>query len=226
MSDILDCNVDSVISDRGIKEVLHFTTENGLTGCCASNFVLSRAGLNADKYLSFIASPVSKERKEAESTFNKDENWLDYVNLSVSEINSHYYNAARNWFKGEGAWWCILAFNPDILGHDKVYFATTNNIYTSVRRTKGAPGLKALFSSQIERWNRNVIVRRGREKHLPTCEQAEVLYPNKLSMQYLMKVYALNEEQASSINGTLKCFGFYDVDVIIDANKFNGVPNT
>lgn len=218
--------INSLINHKEITEILHFTTERGLTGCAGSKFVLSRKALNEDQYLSEIASPVSHERKEAQETFNKDKNWLDYINLSISEINTSYFNAAKRWFIGEDRWWCIMSFDPIILTHPGVYFTTTNNIYTSVIRTEGITGFQNMFSEQIIRWYRNIINRNGRELRLTTCEQAEVLYPNPLSMIFLKAVYVQNSEQAASIHGTLMSFGFQSVNVIICPDKFLGVPNT
>lgn len=219
-------NIEQYIADTGIKEILHFTTERGLTGCAGSGEVLSRKALNVDQYLSFIASPVSSERREAQETFNKDEDWLDYINLSISEINTNYFNAAKHWFCGEDKWWCIMAFDPIILTHHKVYFTTTNNIYTSVLRIPGLAGLQAMFAETITRWRGNTISRNGRPQNLTTCEQAEVLYPNPLNMNFLRSVYVHNQEQAASIHGTLRSFGFHSVNVIICPEKFLGVPNT
>lgn len=217
--------ISHYIIERDITEVLHFTTVRGLTGCAASSSVLSRKALDKSKYLSHIASPVSKERKEAQDTFNKDEDWIDFINLSISEINSHYYRAAKRWFREVDTWWCILAFSPEILTHEGVYFTTTNNIYSSVKRIAGQQGLENLFTPSILRWNGNIITRGTRTSQLTTCEQAEVLYPNPLSMDYLRKVYVQNSEQAASVYGTLRSLGFTSVDVNIQAEKFNGVPN-
>lgn len=219
-------DINEYISERKITEIVHFTTERGLTGCAGSKFVLSRKALNEDQYLSHIASPVSHERREAKKTFNKDQNWLDYINLSVSEINTSYFNAAQNWFKGEDKWWCIMSFDPEILNHHGVYFTTTNNIYSSVVRTAGLVGLKAMFAEKITRWWNNSVSRNGRALNLTTCEQAEILYPNPLSMSFLRSVYVQNQEQAASIHGTLMSFGFLTVNVIICPEKFLGVPNT
>jgi hypothetical protein len=218
-------DIHDYVTERDIEEILHFTTERGLTGCAGTKKVLSRKALNVDQYLSYIASPVSKERKEAQRTFNKDEDWLDYINLSISEINTHYYSAARNWFKGIDTWWCIMSFDPAMLNDEGVYFATTNNIYSSVKRQAGISGLQALFNTPIKRWTNNIINRKNRANHLTTCEQAEVLYPNPLDMNYLRKVYVQNNIQAASIHGTLRSFGFLEVDVIICPEKFDGVPN-
>lgn len=219
-------DIEQFIFEKGISEILHFTTERGLTGCAGTGLVLSRKALNEEQFLSYIASPVSSERKEAQDTFNKDEDWLDYINLSISEINTSYFNAARNWFRGEDRWWCIMAFDPIILTHPKVYFTTTNNIYTSVIRTPGCAGLQSLFVETITRWRGKTVSRNGRQQRLTTCEQAEVLYPNPLDMKFLRSVYVQNQEQAASIHGTLRSFGFLSVNVIICPEKFLGVPNT
>ncbi|HBK4843347.1 MULTISPECIES: DarT ssDNA thymidine ADP-ribosyltransferase family protein [Enterobacteriaceae] len=219
-------DIEQFIFEKGISEILHFTTERGLTGCAGTGLVLSRKALNEEQFLSYIASPVSSERKEAQDTFNKDEDWLDYINLSISEINTSYFNAARNWFRGEDRWWCIMAFDPIILTHPKVYFTTTNNIYTSVIRTPGCAGLQSMFVETITRWRGKTVSRNGRQQRLTTCEQAEVLYPNPLDMKFLRSVYVQNQEQAASIHGTLRSFGFLSVNVIICPEKFLGVPNT
>ena len=219
-------DIEQFILEKGISEILHFTTERGLTGCAGTGLVLSRKALNEEQFLSYIASPVSSERKEAQDTFNKDEDWLDYINLSISEINTSYFNVARNWFRGEDRWWCIMAFDPIILTHPKVYFTTTNNIYTSVIRTPGCAGLQSMFVETITRWRGKTVSRNGRQQRLTTCEQAEVLYPNPLDMKFLRSVYVQNQEQAASIHGTLRSFGFLSVNVIICPEKFLGVPNT
>ncbi|MCU6664501.1 DarT ssDNA thymidine ADP-ribosyltransferase family protein [Silvania hatchlandensis] len=219
-------SIEQVMVEKGISEVLHFTTERGLTGCAGTGLVLSRKALNEEQYLSYIASPVSSERREAQATFNKDEDWLDYINLSISEINTSYFNAAKNWFRGEDRWWCIMAFDSIILTHPKIYFTTTNNIYTSVIRTPGCVGLQAMFVETITRWRGKTVSRNGRQQRLTTCEQAEVLYPNPLDMKFLRSVYVQNPEQAASIHGTLRSFGFLSVNVIICPEKFIGVPNT
>ncbi|PLO32323.1 DUF4433 domain-containing protein, partial [Klebsiella pneumoniae] len=145
---------------------------------------------------------------------------------SISEINTSYFKAAKRWFIGEDRWWCIMAFDPIILTHQRVYFTTTNNIYTSVKRTLGIAGLQAMFAETITRWKDNAVLRNGRPQRLTTCEQAEVLYPNPLDMKFLKSVYVQDQEQAASIHGTLRSFGFHSVNVIICPDKFLGVPNT
>lgn len=50
--------IEQYIEDNGISEILHFTTERGLTGCAGTGLVLSRKALNAEQYLSYISSKI------------------------------------------------------------------------------------------------------------------------------------------------------------------------
>ncbi|WVG83193.1 DarT ssDNA thymidine ADP-ribosyltransferase family protein [Klebsiella pneumoniae] len=93
-------------------------------------------------------------------------------------------------------------------------------------RTPGCAGLQSMFVETITRWRGKTVSRNGRQQRLTTCEQAEVLYPNPLDMKFLRSVYVQNQEQAASIHGTLRSFGFLSVNVIICPEKFLGVPNT
>lgn len=119
-----------------------------------------------------------------------------------------------------------MSFDPIILTHPGVYFTTTNNIYTGVNRATGINGLKSMYNESITRWTGKIVRRKERSIHLTTCEQAEVLYPNPLAMSFLKSVYVQNTEQAGSIHGTLRSFGFTEVNVIVKPDRFHGAPNT
>jgi hypothetical protein len=57
------------------------------------------------------------------------------VNLSISRINARLFNiSAKNWHRALDGWWAVLSFDPLILTHDGVVFATTNNAYPGVIR--------------------------------------------------------------------------------------------
>lgn len=66
--DVLDA-----AKERGINEVVHFTTTNGVVGVLASGAVKSRDRLKEDEYLENVYKP--------NAPFRKDVKWLDYVNL-------------------------------------------------------------------------------------------------------------------------------------------------
>lgn len=174
--------IADIVHRREITEVLHFTTNHGLTGILAERAVLSRQSLPESKYLEHVYKPNASVRK--------DHRWLDHVNLSISRINTEFFGHSSRWHANRDVWWCALSFAPAILDHHGVIFATTNNIYSGCRRAPGPNGLEALFAKQIERWPGNAAERQpGMPHNWTTCHQAEVLYPSALSCDHLRRVY-------------------------------------
>ena len=174
--------VAEIVEHRGITEVLHFTTNRGLTGILAKGEVLPRARLPEDKYLEHVYQPNADTRK--------DRAWLDYVNLSISRINTEYFGHSSRWHAHEEVWWCALAFDPAVLSDEGVYFTTTNNIYSGCRRASGPDGIEALFEDSVHRYLADYARRTdGMGDELTTCHQAEALYPGPLSLERLQTVY-------------------------------------
>ena len=217
--------IRKVVESRNIKEVLHFTTNRGFLGCLASGGLLPRNMLHEDDLLSHILTLNAPFRTEEEAWFDQTEKWIEYVNLSISEITRNLFSYSMKWHKGQDLSWLILAFDPEILEHEGVYFTTTNNIYPYVARDKGAEGLEALFAPVIRRKGSWKAVRGQRPPSLPTCEQAEVLYPGKLSSEYLRTVYAQDGEDSDWVHGILGIYQRRDVSVVVSRTKFEGVPN-
>lgn len=208
--------IGEIIANRNIQEILHFTKGSaGLTGILHVKAVQSRKRLERDHRLQYIFEPNAQ--------FRKDTAWLDYVNLSISEINSAFFEASGRWHKAEGEWWVILAFDPMILNHTGVYFATTNNFYTSVRRAQKTSGLQALFADQIVRWQ-NSIIHRGANMpaHLTSCEQAEVLYPGEVSTMFLRRIYVRDGEDQDDTMAQLETLGHNKVEVVVAPQRFAG----
>lgn len=177
-------SIASFIAQRGITKIIHFTTSTGFLGMIAGREknVLPRKRLDQAQHLEYIATPNTAERADIE--------WLDYVNLSITKINPYFfrYSLERHPLKT----WAVLEFSPEILSHAGVIFATTNNIYSAVSRGSGLEGLKALF---IDSFNNGKCILR-RTWHRPedtTCNQAEVLYPGPLSLDYLNIVHVKDE---------------------------------
>src|SRR5262245_10354115 len=108
---------------------------------------------------------------------------------------------------------------------DGVYFATTNNSYEHCQRAKGLRGLQALFGERIRRKEAWSVGRAGRRIHLPTCEQAEVLHPCTVSLKWLRQIYVRTGEQADTVRGWLREFGYSDITVKEGQLKFSGAPN-
>lgn len=174
--------ISEIVERRGITEVLHFSTNHGLTGILGEGAVLSRQRLPESEYLEHVYEPNASVRKDAA--------WLDYVNLSISRINAEFFGHASRWHAHRELWWCALSFDPVVLSDDGVVFATTNNIYSGCRRSAGSDGLEALFAGTVRHWEGNNV---GRPDDIPaswtTCHQAEVLYPKRLSCARLRRVY-------------------------------------
>ena len=224
-------SLHSKIAARGITEILHFTTNRGLVGSLASQSLLSRPLLGADAYLRHVLQLNSQNRPEESDLFDKSEDWLRFVNLSVTEINRRFLDFSLSWHTNDDVWWCILSFLPEIMIHNDVWFATTNNGYDQCERGQGEDGFEALFESRIKRkaygfngspWS---VQRHGRSDNLPTCEQAEVLYPERLSLNYLKHVYVRQAEHQDTTIGWLNEFDYTDVMVSVSPQKFAGKKN-
>jgi hypothetical protein len=205
--------IRDIIKKRSITEVLHFTTHKGLLGSLHSGAVKSRKRLPAELDLEFIYTPNAIYRKDAA--------WLDYVNLSISRINSVFFATSCRWHRAEDLWWCIMSFDPEILTHPGVYFSTTNNMYTGVERGAGAAGLEHLFAARIVRYNGNIAVRSAQlADDFPTCVQAEALYPGELPVKYLRRVYVETNDDQDEVYAQMHLVGVFGVDVIIDPKRF------
>lgn len=218
--------LEQEILQRNILEVIHFTTNRGIVGTLAKKSLLSRYRLPQEDYLQHILHVNSSVRPEAAAFFDKSQNWLDYVNLSISEINKRYFDVSQRWHINEDVWWGILGFDPIIMTHEGVFFATTNNSYDRCFRQSGTEGFNALFAQRIERkspsWH---VTRNNRPPMLPTCEQAEILYPGEVSTEYLRCIYVKDENCHDIAKGWLREFAILDVDVLISPQKFMGRQN-
>ncbi|MCG2775871.1 MAG: DUF4433 domain-containing protein [Desulfobacterales bacterium] len=197
--------INEIFRQRQITEILHFTTNEGLLGILYSRSIKSRQRLPKEKTLEYIYKP--------NAVFRKDKEWLDYVNLSISRINYQFFDVSANrWHRHRNIWWCVLSFDPVILSHPGVYFATTNNMYTGVRRNIGANGMEALFDSPIVQWPGQTVRRDSNmPANFPTCSQAEVLYPEELPTEFLQRVYVSTGEDHDDICG--QCAGVLHPDI-------------
>jgi hypothetical protein len=205
--------VDSIAA-RQIDEVVHFTSSHGCLGTLYTKQLQSRQRLEGDPMVEYLFKPNAKLRK--------DPAYLDYVSLSISHINTQFYNiSSSSWHREEPIFWCILSFDPVILSHAGVEFATTNNIYSSVRRGPGVASLEALYADQVVRWPGNNVNRSaGLAARHPTCFQAEALYPSAVSTDHLQRIYVRIHTDQSEVVGFLKATFHRDVEVLIAPEKF------
>ncbi len=206
--------VEEVVLKRGIQEVLHFTTNLGLVGVLDSGSLKSRQRLENDQRLEHIFSP--------NAAFRKDSDWLDYVNLSISKVNSRFFDICKNrWHRERNIWWCVLSFQPIILSHSRVYFTTTNNSYDCVRQAQGPEALEAMFAEKVEWWEGKYLRRSAKTSAaFPTNEQAEVLYPREVSSDFLQRIYVSCEEDLDEVYGQLGALGHRQIPITVNPAMF------
>lgn len=218
--------VADIINERQIHEIVHFTTNLGFLGCLAKGAVLPRNRLRNDELLEHILTLNAPFRAEEEDWFDRTQNWIDFVNLSISEISVNLFkHSALKWHAGKDIFWVIMSFDPALMIDPGVYFSTTNSIYEHTIRTVGGSGLESLFSPAVRRKGTWKAVRGNRPPYLPTCEQAEVLYPAGLPMDYLRKVYVRTGDEQDNVHCALGTYGRKDVEVVVNLEKFYGAPN-
>lgn len=206
--------VSAVARRRGITEILHYTTSRGVLGILASGAVKSRARLPEEKYLEHIWVAACAVRY--------DNDWLDYVNLSVSDINSALFTiASGKWHAGE-YWWGVLSFDPEVLDHDGVHFATTNNRYPSAKRGTGVKGFEALFAERVAGRYGSIRTRSpDQPSSRPTDPQAEVLYPAELPTDYLQRIYVADVISRATVLAQCEAVGHREFDVEVRPDVFD-----
>jgi hypothetical protein len=210
-------SIQKIISERGIEEVLHFTTNYGLVGMFSLNKLVSRDQLSKEQALEHITMYNSRYRS--------DPQWTSFVNLSISRINSSFFGFSQNWHHEEYDFWVILAFDADILTHENVVFTTTNNIYKKeCIRGKGTPGLTKLFDNQVISKLGQIKPRLSSLPHSwTTCEEAEVLYPDVIDLKHLTKLYVRDENTYALARAALSFNEALDITIEVNENKFKGL---
>jgi hypothetical protein len=213
-----DTAVIQAISQRRLPEVLHFTTNNGLVGILRTSRLSANAFLRAEQQLAHILRINSIDR-------SRDSLWLEYVNLSISRINDYFFGYSKKLDKHEHAYWCILGFDPEIMAHPGVHFATTNNAYSLTLRATGALGLDALFAERIRRKPGWTVARSPHEApHYTTCRQAEVLYPGHVSLKHLRAIYVMSGEAYDEVFAQVSLLAPHllaHIEITVDPRKFN-----
>jgi hypothetical protein len=204
--------VRDVIEKHYINEVVHFTTNQALSGILGSGRVLSREQLPEDKYVEHVYKPNASVRK--------DPRWVDHVNLSITRLNSEFFQHSRRWHANRDVWWCALGFDPVILEGEGVVFTTTNNIYSGCRRAPGADGLEAMFAQRVVRWGSNVAEREaGMPDNWTTCHQAEVLVPREVSTEHLKRIVVATDEHSDIAYSQCEIL-LGDIPINVDPSAF------
>ena len=184
--------------ERGVSDVVHFTTLKGAVGVLASGALKSRRKLERDAYLEHVYRPNVLIRK--------DPAWVNYVSLSIQRINDWFFDTSIRWQPAENNPWVVLCFDVGILAHAGVVFTTTNNIYPSCRRAEGIDGFMRMFDNTVLGRYDDLHTRTGKDDAWPTHRQAEVLYPGLLSCNHLHRIDVQLAEAEDSIAGMLSIF--------------------
>lgn len=205
-------NVKEVIERRCITSLLHFTTSDGFLGMISGpkKQVLPRAKLSSEKHLEFIATPNVAVRS--------DTDWLDYVNLSITKINPYFFQYSLH--NRPTSIWICLDFSSEILTHDGVIFSTTNNIYPKNSRGEGAAGLEALFAQSLDNGKLNLERSSKHPDNYTTCNQAEVLYPGSLSLDFLNKIYVKDKADLALIESQVAVCWDIKCEIVISPELF------
>jgi hypothetical protein len=189
-------DVLAAATSRRITDVVHFTTITGAVGILASRALKSRHRLPKEHYLEHVYRPNALHR-------TRDAQWLDYVNISISRINDWMFDTSERWHIADGVSWVVLSFEPNILSHPGVVFATTNNIYPACHRAEGVAGFNQLFDDPVFGRYSSRHTRAGLPDHFTTDRQAEVLYPGEVDVQYLQRIDVQVEEALDDVHGAL-----------------------
>ena len=212
--------LEQAISRRGVQEVVHFTTNRGLIGILAKGALLSRPLLRREDLLRYVAYPNTQYRQEESAGFDKQEDWVNYVNFSITNPNGSFFRISRDWHLQDDVYWVVLVLDVRILLHTGVYFTTTNNVYQGCVRRQGVEGFEGMFASQVTKkpgWTEHRSQKRDNQT---TCNQAEVLYPVQVDASNLVKVYVANEQDLVRTRASLAEFDRPDVEVTLDQSKF------
>lgn len=209
--------IEEQIVQRGIEEILHFTTSNGMLGILSMGKLLAHSLLPKEQLLSHILQINCRDR-------SRDTEWHSYINLSISRVNGSFFDISQGWHRTEDIFWCILSFAPEIMTHKGVLFSTTNNAYPKTERAPDGAGLEALFVQSIRQFPTKWV---SRNKTLldsnTTCHQAEVLYPQELSLTHLRKIYVKtveDQDEVSALFALLRSEFELGVQVIVAPHLF------
>lgn len=210
--------VAEALDRRGVQHVLHFTTNHGLLGIIASKAIKPRASLEQDKYLERLFLPNAE--------FRRDPSWAGHVSLSVSRINTEFFQISQRWHAADDLWWCVISLDVSVLTHTGVVFCTVNNIWPAVFRGTGAEGLEAMFSDVvIGRYRERVARGSLMPEAWPTSVQAEVLYPGEIPTSYVRRVYVVNRLHGAAGEAQVAAMNHPELQFVVDAAAFDqGVP--
>ena len=188
------------VSRRGISRVVHFLTMANLRGVLSARVLLCTAKLPNCKQVRYVYEQNTRERW--------DKKWTDFVSLSIERINREFFLASQRKRQTADNRRCILCFEPVILTHAGVLFATTNNTYSNVVRGEGVRAFNRLFASTVNGRLRDPAKKRPADYKAcwPTDRQAEVLYPQSVNCRHLKQIVVSSAEDEDTVYGMINTF--------------------
>ncbi len=85
----------------------------------------------------------------------------------------------------------------------------------------GSAGFDAIFAGRVRCGHGKSTVRSaGRAANMPTDPQAEVLYPDRLSTEFLLRVTVADDDHAASTEGIVGALRHRDVPVVSNPAGF------
>jgi hypothetical protein len=88
-------------------------------------------------------------------------------------------------------------------------------------RGVGPETFGSLFAERIVRWRNNVVTRDPASPlNYVTCEQAEVLYPGEVPVDFLKKIYLVSDEIADEVHGLVSVLGYKDIEIVVKPEVF------
>jgi hypothetical protein len=199
-------SVSDCARDRGISEIVHYTSERGVMGTIMKKALLSRQGVEEDDEVDFIFEGIWER---------KDPDWVNHISLSVSRVNLDLFHRSRENFPDY--WWAIFSFGPEILDDSDVWFTTTNNVYEPCRRGQGVEGFQSIFEEPIP-WGHHGSKKwrsAGMPDAWPTDRAAEVLYPASIGLEHLQKIYVPGKQHRRLVRAWSEIYGAGDLPIEI-----------
>lgn len=216
---LVDPEIQAVVNERGIERLIHFTTNRGLLGILAKGAILPRASLEVDDYLEKIY--------QANAALRRDPAWKGHTSLSISVMNVDFFGYSEFQHVEDDLWWCALAVEPIVLGHEGVVFCTGNNIWPRTTRGYGAAGLEAMFAEAVP-GTYNSVIKRSTDaaSSWPTCNQAEVLYPGEMPTEHVMTVYTRTALHCAAGDAMMATVDHPHLEFVVDQPLFErGYPS-
>lgn len=206
-------SVAAAARERGITEILHYTSEKGVMGSIIVDALLSRRDVETNTEVAYIYEGVWDR--------SRDLQWIGHTSMSVTQVNIDLFARSRN--NHPQWWWAIMSFPIDILDDPDVVFTTTNNAYTETcKRGAGLDGFNAMFADSVPWGKFNTIARRFDDHPcaLPTHGAAEVLYPRPLPLGRMSCLYVPDDTRNSLIQSWCEIYGRDPLNIVVDPELF------